>query len=98
LATSVAGMTQDPNAFISQGIDIGIVDFVVTKSGNAFKMNFAGIAEPIVAATPGLSLHRPGTFKMQHARIYPDHAIANPTATVSFFPAGAMERQTLTLS
>jgi len=97
IVTTVAGMTQDPNAFTSQGIDIGSLDFVVTKSGNAFKMSFAGIAEPIVAATPGLSLHKPGTFALQHARVYPDHAIANPTATVAFFPAGTMQSQTIAL-
>jgi microcystin degradation protein MlrC len=87
IATSIAGMTQDPAAFTSQGIDIAALDFVVSKSGNHFKLNFDGIAEPIVAKTPGLSWYEPGIFPFQHARVYPDHGIPDCPVRISTFPA-----------
>jgi microcystin degradation protein MlrC len=98
IATSVAGMTQDPAAFTSQGVDIGRFDFVVTKSGNHFKLNFSGIAEPIVALTPGLSLVQPGTLPFRHARAYPDHDIADPQIALSYFPAGTSPRRNISLA
>jgi len=97
VATSVAGMTQDPVAFTSQGIDIGNLDFVVTKSGNHFKLNFEGIAEPLVALTPGLSVYKPGVFPFRNAQIYPDHVLPDPKFTVSCFPPGSMNPLTVTL-
>ena len=87
LVTSVAGMTQDPEAFLSQGIDFGNVDFVVTKSGNHFKLNFEGLAEPLVALTPGLSAYSPGTFPFKRARVCPDHDVGEPTIEATVFGA-----------
>src|SRR5215813_11067789 len=43
ILTSRAGLTQDPEAFASQGIDLLAQDLVVAKSGYRFRINFAGI-------------------------------------------------------
>lgn len=91
LVTSVAGMTQDPAAFTSQGIEIDKLDFVVSKSGNHFKLNFEGVAEPLVAMTPGMSFYVPGVFPYRRARFYPDHAV-EPQFNISYFPPGAGNR------
>ena len=85
IVTSVSGMTQDPEAFTSQGVDLDAVDFFVSKSGNHFKLNFAGIAEPIVAKTPGLSLVEPGLLPFKHARVYPDQPISDGSPRVRVF-------------
>lgn len=59
LLTSEAGLTQDPAAFETNGIDIGAHDLLIAKSFYHFKLSFAGIATPIQADTPGLSSFRP---------------------------------------
>lgn len=53
------GLTQDPNAFESQGIRIAGHDLLIAKSFYHFKLSFDGIATPIQADTPGLSSFRP---------------------------------------
>lgn len=72
LATTAAGMTQDPAAFTSQGIDIAALDFVVSKSGHHFKISFAGIATAITVDTTGLSAYRPGFFPYTESRFWPE--------------------------
>lgn len=72
LATTAAGMTQDPAAFTSQGIAIGDFDFVVSKSGNHFKLSFDGVATPIVVDTPGLSAFKPGFFPYSKSCFWPE--------------------------
>ena len=72
LVTTAAGMTQDPAAFTSQGIDLAACDFVVAKSGNHFKLSFAGVATPVVANTPGLCNYRPGFFPFTQSRLWPE--------------------------
>jgi microcystin degradation protein MlrC len=72
LVTTAAGMTQDPAAFTSQGIDLAACDFVVAKSGNHFKLSFAGVAKPVVANTPGLCNYRPGFFPFTQSRLWPE--------------------------
>ncbi len=72
LLTTKSGPTQDPAAFSSHGINIKNLDFVVVKSGNHFKISFAGIAIPINVDTPGLSVFRPSEFPFRKARpFYP---------------------------
>lgn len=79
MLTSVAGMTQDTAAFTSLGIDISQHDLVVTKSGNHFKLSFAGVASPLVADTPGMGAYRKGFFSHRKARpIYPEDVIDRP--------------------
>lgn len=85
LLTSQAGLTQDPAAFTSQGINIGDHDLVVAKSGYHFKLSFAGIATPLVVDTPGLTNWRRGFFRYRHARpFYPEDEISieSPAAQV----------------
>ena len=73
LLTSLAGLTQDPEAFESQGIQIAAQDLLVVKSGYHFKLSFAGLATPLVVDTPGMTNWRPGLFQYRHARpFYPE--------------------------
>jgi microcystin degradation protein MlrC len=89
MLTSGAGLTQDPAAFTSQGIDIAKHDFVVAKSGYHFKLSFEGVATPLVVDTPGLSNWRPGFFSYRHARpFYPEDAI-EPNRTAQIFATRA---------
>jgi microcystin degradation protein MlrC len=97
IATSLAGMSQDPAAFSSQGVDIHKLDFVVTKSGNHFKLNFRGVAEPIVAFTAGLSVVKAGSLPFRRAKFYPDYVLTDPCAEISFFPVGTRRNQMILL-
>ncbi|WP_159998377.1 M81 family metallopeptidase [Roseomonas sp. 18066] len=72
LASTAAGMTQDPAAFTSQGIDLAALDLVVAKSGNHFKLSFAGIATPLVVDTPGMGSYRAGFFPYTKSRFWPE--------------------------
>lgn len=85
LVTTAAGMTQDPAAFTSQGIDLAAHDFVVVKSGNHFKLSFADIAEPLVVNTPGMSGHVTGFFDYTQSRLWPDHEIALDDVALRFY-------------
>lgn len=62
LLTSIAGFTQDPAAFTSQGIDLASQDVIVVKSGSHFKLSFSGVGTPLVVESPGLSTTEPGSF------------------------------------
>src|SRR5262249_29602634 len=87
LLTSRAGLTQDPEAFASQGIDLLAQDLIVAKSGYHFKINFAGVATPLVVDTPGLTNWRPGLFHYVHARpFYPEDDVALDTIESKAFP------------
>jgi microcystin degradation protein MlrC len=97
LVTTLAGMTQDPNAFTSQGIDLDKVDFFVTKSGNHFKVNFDGLATPLVAATPGLSMYEPGALPFRHARVYPDHDVDASSLEITYYDNGLVRREVVAL-
>jgi len=72
VATTAAGMTQDPAAFTSRDIEIADYDFLVAKSGNHFKLSFAGLATPLVVTTPGLSEYVPGFFPFSRSRLWPE--------------------------
>lgn len=86
LVTTAAAMTQDPAAFTSQGIDLAACDFVVAKSGNHFKLSFAGVAEPVMVRTAGLSTYTPGFFPYSKSRFYPeDRTVALPTLRLRRF-------------
>ena len=55
----------------------------MVKSGNHFKLSFEGLAEPLVADTPGIGAYRPGFFQYLKARpIYPE----DPIDHVDFAP------------
>ena len=85
MLTSRAGLTQDPAAFTSQGIDLARHDLVVAKSGYHFKLSFKGVATPLVVDTPGLTNWRPGFFNYRHARpFYPEDAVEPGTAAQVF--------------
>ncbi len=76
LATSLPGLTQDPEAFRSQGADPAEFDVVVTKSGHHFKLSFAKTGRCIVIDTPGISNYRAGIVPFQKRRpIYPEDTV-----------------------
>jgi microcystin degradation protein MlrC len=85
LVTTAAGMTQDPAAFTSQGIDIAAHDFVVAKSGNHFKISFAGVAVPLVVDTPGMSTHDFGFFPYTLTKFWPLHDLRLDGVPIEFF-------------
>lgn len=85
LLTSEPGFTHTPAAFTSQGIALRRHDFIVVKSGIHFQANFAGLATPLVLATPGLSFPKKGFFPWRKARFWPEHDIADPRIRASVF-------------
>jgi microcystin degradation protein MlrC len=88
LLTTLAGLTQDPAAFTSQGIDIAHLDLIVVKSGYHFKLSFAGLATPLVIDTPGLTNWRPGLFAYRHARrCYPEDDVHLSVMPIEVFKA-----------
>ncbi|MFY7961894.1 MAG: M81 family metallopeptidase [Elsteraceae bacterium] len=85
LLTSLPAFSQDPNAFLSQGVDIASQDFVVVKSGNHFKLCFEGVATPLVARSPGIGSYQKGFFPYQKARFHPEHPIHEPDLTARLY-------------
>lgn len=85
LVTSRPAYSLDPQAFESQGISVAAQDFVVVKSGNHFKLNFEGLAEPLIVATPGLGYPFPGYHPGKRARFYPEHAVGEPLIKAESF-------------
>lgn len=77
LLTAKPGFTHDPEAFESNGIDIGEQDFVVVKSGYHFTLNFAGIASPLFLRTPGIGYYTPGLNSWKRARFWPEHDVGD---------------------
>jgi microcystin degradation protein MlrC len=90
LLTSLPGFTQDPEAFLSQGIDPAALDLVVVKSGNHFKLCFAGLATPLEVATPGLGTYNPGIHPYRRARFHPETPIADPDLSARIYSGGAV--------
>lgn len=78
LVTSRPAYSLDPQAFESQGISIAAQDFVVVKSGHHFKLNFDGLAQPLIVATPGLGYPFPGYHPGNRGRFYPEHDVGEP--------------------
>jgi microcystin degradation protein MlrC len=79
------GLTQDPNAFESQGIRIADHDLLIAKSFYHFKLSFEGLATPIHADTPGLSSFRPFEQPYTVARPFwplDDIVLERPRATL----------------
>ena len=60
-------------------------DFVVVKSGYHFRLNFTGLATPLVLATPGLAYYTKGLLRWTKARFHPEHAIAEPQIRAELF-------------
>lgn len=85
MLTSLPGLTQDPNAFESQGIEIASQDFIVVKSGFHFKLSFQDVATPLVAETPGISRFKPGFFNWKRGRVYPAHSVDFGKARATVF-------------
>src|SRR5690606_25652910 len=59
LLASRAGLVQDPEAYESHGIYLADLDLLVAKSGNHFKLSFAGLATTVTVDSPGLSRFAP---------------------------------------
>jgi microcystin degradation protein MlrC len=78
LVTSRPAYSLDPQAFESQGISVAAQDFVVVKSGHHFKLNFAGLLEPALVATPGMGYPFPGYHPGTRGRFYPEHDVGEP--------------------
>ncbi|NIA70431.1 M81 family metallopeptidase [Pelagibius litoralis] len=86
LLTTLAGLTQDPAAFTSQGIDLSQQDLIVSKSGFHFKLSFEDIATPVVVGTPGLSLYKPGIVPFRAKRpIWPEDDVIFDAPKVKIF-------------
>lgn len=85
LVTTRPAYSVDPQAFESQGIKVSDLDFLVSKSGHHFKLNFAGLATPIVVASPGISHPFPGFHPGTRGRFYPEHQIPQPVTSSSVF-------------
>jgi len=86
LATSRPGLTQDPEAFLSNGIDPAHYDVVVVKSGFHFKLSFSGIGPCIAIGTPGLSNVEGGMFTFRkRQRMWPEVADLKPELTATVF-------------
>ncbi len=83
--TTNPAFCHDPAVFTSQEIDLATLDFVVVKSGYHFKLNFAGIATPIVLRTPGLSYYAPGNLPYKRADFWPENEGISGSALVRRF-------------
>lgn len=86
LATSRPGLTQDPEAFLSNGIDPADYDVVVVKSGFHFKLSFSGIGPCIAIGTPGMSNVEGGMFTFRkRQRMWPEVSDLEPELTAATF-------------
>lgn len=85
LLTSRPSHSLDPQTFESQGIRVAEQDFLVVKSGHHFKLNFAGLARPVVVATPGLGYPFRGYHPGKRARFFPEHEVAEPRVRAVHF-------------
>lgn len=77
LLMSEPGLTHSPAAFTSQGVDLRVQDFVVSKSGQHFRANFDGIATPLVVETPGLSFPARGFFQWTNPHFWPEENLTS---------------------
>lgn len=85
VATTRPARTQDVNFYAEQGLPIDRFDCVVVKSGNHFQLSYAGVATPIKAETPGVSLFGPGRFQGHCRSVFPD--VAAPKGIIRGEPA-----------
>lgn len=85
LLMSEAGQTHAPAAFTSQGIELVGQDFVVSKSGQHFRANFAGT--PLVVATPGLTFPAKGFFAWRNPHFWPEEDLQDIEITAQVFHA-----------
>lgn len=85
LLTSKPAFSHDPAAFTSQDIAIGGLDFVVVKSGYHFKLNFAGLAVPVLVRTPGVGYYTKGLMQYRKSVFWPEHEIADPLRPARVF-------------
>ena len=86
ILTSKAPFVQDPAAYESHGLSLSDLDAAVAKSGNHFKLAFAGRATPLVVDTPGLSRFQPADFPFSRARpIHPLDAFELQTIPLQTF-------------
>lgn len=89
LATTVPGLTQDPEAFLCAGADPASYDVVVAKSGYHFKLAFASIGDCVTVDTPGMSTVIPGAFNFgRRPAMWPDVADLVPDLTPQMFGSG----------
>ncbi|WP_287364856.1 M81 family metallopeptidase [Mesorhizobium sp.] len=89
LLTGKPAYSHDPAAFTSQGLVLKDLDFVVSKSGYHFTLNFAGRATPVLVNTPGIGYYRKGEFKYEKSRFWPEHNIPAPTIAARQHYVGA---------
>ena len=89
VVTSKAAYSHDPNVFESQGVIVSDQDFVVVKSGYHFKLNFAGLGETLLVASPGVSYYTPGGMPRNRGLFWPEHDVSdNPVIKPQrFLPA-----------
>ena len=87
MVTSRPGLTQDPAAFISQGLDPSLFDIVVVKSAVHFKASFAATGTCIAVATAGCAFYNgPGVFPFKKlGAIYPEVTDLNPELTPAYY-------------
>jgi microcystin degradation protein MlrC len=92
LLTSEPGLTHTPAAFRSQGISFAGQDLIVSKSGQHFAANFAGVATPLIVRTPGLSHPEKGFFPWRNAQFWPEEDLDDVVISARIFkkqPYGA---------
>lgn len=83
LLTTYPAFSHDPAVFTSQGVSLSDKDFIVVKSGYHFKLNFAGLGEPLLVRSPGVGYYEKGAFTYQRARFWPEHAeVSYPCTTL----------------
>lgn len=86
LVTTRPGWTQDPEAFISNGISLDQHDVVVVKSGFHFTLSFAGLGRCVSIDTPGLSNAHPSIFPFQRRPpAWPEAANSTPDLSAKIF-------------
>jgi microcystin degradation protein MlrC len=68
IATSRAPNVHDPAFFAAAGLPIAGQYALVAKSGNHYKLSFAGLAHAVTVDTPGLTAFRPQDLPFMHAR------------------------------
>ncbi|MGL5363635.1 MAG: M81 family metallopeptidase [Bosea sp. (in: a-proteobacteria)] len=68
IATSRAPNVHDPAFFEAAGLPVAQQQVLVAKSGNHYKLSFAGLAETITVDTPGLTAFRLHDLPYRHAR------------------------------
>lgn len=68
IATSRAPNVHDPAFFEAAGLPVSGQQVLVAKSGNHYKLSFAGLAHAVTVDTPGLTAFRLKDLPYRHAR------------------------------